>query len=311
MAEMPWSKFFWSDWESDQGLRLCSLAAQGLWMRMLCVCAKGDPIGYLAINGKPLDSTGVARLCGISAEEAESLMEELDLNGVFSRDRRGWIYNRRMMKDAKKSATGKKYAKKRWKQDTDNKGKKSEPNGSPNGPPTTQKPEARSQIKIDDDDDAGERLSDLVPDKPDKLDPPGWRRLDREALLTAMGADPVSGLVGPNGRQIGGLADMHTAGAWLDDLGLTEGEVMAIIAEVMAKKHDGPPSSFRYFNAAMATFAGRKGEPKLSPTKPPERKPGAYQSPGRQASNSWDEDPFIKRMKQKYNVGQTPQEAAE
>lgn len=145
MSELPWSKFFWSDWESDQGLRLCSLAAQGLWMRMLCVCAKGDPRGYLAINGKPLDSTGVARLCGISAEEAESLMEELDLNGVFSRDRRGWIYNRRMMKDAKKSATGKKFAKKRWSQADDNKDKKSQPNGVPIGGPTTQKPEARSQ----------------------------------------------------------------------------------------------------------------------------------------------------------------------
>lgn len=147
MSELPWSKFFWSDWEADQGLRLCSLAAQGLWMRMLCVCAKGDPRGYLAINGKPLDSTGVARLCGISAEEAESLMEELDLNGVFSRDRRGWIYNRRMMKDAKKSATGKKFAKKRWSQADDNKDKKSQPNGVPIGEPTTQRPEARSQSK--------------------------------------------------------------------------------------------------------------------------------------------------------------------
>ena len=91
MPELPWSKFSWSDWEADQGLKLCSLAAQGLWMRMLCVCAKGDPRGYLAINGHPLDSTGVARLCGISAEEADALMEELSLHGVFSRDRRGWI----------------------------------------------------------------------------------------------------------------------------------------------------------------------------------------------------------------------------
>lgn len=147
MSEMPWSKFFWSDWESDQGLRLCSLAAQGLWMRMLCVCAKGDPKGFLAINGNPLDSTGVARLCGISAEEAETLMDELQLNGVFSRDRRGWIYNRRMVKDAKKSATGKKFANKRWSQADENKREKDPPNRPPTGAPKTQKPEARSQKK--------------------------------------------------------------------------------------------------------------------------------------------------------------------
>lgn len=102
MGELPWSKFFWSDWEADQGLRLCSLPAQGLWMRILCVCAKGDPKGYLAINGKPLNSTDVARLCGITADEVDPLMVELDLNGVFSRDRRGWIYSRRMVRDAKR-----------------------------------------------------------------------------------------------------------------------------------------------------------------------------------------------------------------
>ncbi|MEM7797769.1 MAG: hypothetical protein AAF633_01150 [Chloroflexota bacterium] len=94
-----------------------------------------------------MDSTAVARLCGISAEEAEDLMEELHLNGVFSRDRRGWIYNRRMVKDAKRSATGKKFANKRWSQTNDKKAKKPPPNGLPTGPPTTQKPEARGQTE--------------------------------------------------------------------------------------------------------------------------------------------------------------------
>lgn len=145
MSELPWSKFFWSDWEADQGLRLCSLAAQGLWMRMLCVCAKGDPKGYLAINGQPLGSTDVARLCGITADEAESLMDELDRNGVFSRDRRGWVYSRRMIRDAKKSAAGKKFAKRRWGQPPEDKGGNPRPNGSPNGEPTPQRPETRDQ----------------------------------------------------------------------------------------------------------------------------------------------------------------------
>lgn len=145
MSELPWSKFFWSDWEADQGLRLCSLAAQGLWMRMLCVCAKGDPKGYLAINKQPLDEAGVARLCGITVEEAVTLMEELSRHGVFSRDRRGWIYSRRMMRDAKRSATGQKHAKKRWSQGDEKKRKKPPPNGVGSGKPNAKKPEARGQ----------------------------------------------------------------------------------------------------------------------------------------------------------------------
>lgn len=100
MSDMPWSKFFWSDWESDQGLRLCSLAAQGLWMRMLCVCARHDPKGYLSINGNPLKVDAIARLAGVAETEAETLVAELELNGVFSRNRSGCIYSRRMVRDA-------------------------------------------------------------------------------------------------------------------------------------------------------------------------------------------------------------------
>lgn len=145
MSSLPWSKFFWSDWESDQGLRLCSLAAQGMWMRMLCVCSKGEPKGYLAINGQPIDSTGVARLCGVSAEDAQVLMDELASNGVFSRDRRGWIYSRRLVRDAKKSSEGKKNASRRWSQGAEKQDEKHVPNGVANGEPYAKKPEARSQ----------------------------------------------------------------------------------------------------------------------------------------------------------------------
>ena len=54
MGVNPWSKFFWNDWENDPALKLCSLAAQGLWMRMLCICAKGETRGWLLVSGRPL-----------------------------------------------------------------------------------------------------------------------------------------------------------------------------------------------------------------------------------------------------------------
>lgn len=108
MSGTVWSKFYWSDWESDTALRLCSLAAQGLWMRMLCIAAAHDPIGYVAVAGRGLKETDLARMTGTSESEVCALLGELERNGVFSRDRQRRIYSRRMLSDVRKSATARK-----------------------------------------------------------------------------------------------------------------------------------------------------------------------------------------------------------
>lgn len=107
----PASLWFWRDWESDVALKACSLAAQGLWKRMLCIAAQHDPIGYVAVNRVGLDPEGIARIVGVGVDECRSLMDELSLNGVFSRDRYGTIYNRRMIRDEKKAAMARKNGK--------------------------------------------------------------------------------------------------------------------------------------------------------------------------------------------------------
>jgi len=149
-SERPWSKFFWSDWESDERLRQCSLAAQGLWMRMLCICAKDEPRGYLTVAGQSLDSAGVARSAGITSDEAESLMAELERWGVFSRDRKGRIYSRRMVKDEKKAKTAQKNGKRGGNPHLDasaGKQRKKPPSDNPpdKGSDKAQRPEARGQ----------------------------------------------------------------------------------------------------------------------------------------------------------------------
>jgi hypothetical protein len=141
----PWSKFFWSDWEADQGLRLCSLSAQGLWMRMLCVCARHDPKGYLAINGHPLTVDAIARLAGVAETEAGSLLEELERNGVFSRNRSGCIFSRRMVRDEKRSQEGRKHKKRGLSQAYDMKGENDDPSRVAARGPSPHIPEARSQ----------------------------------------------------------------------------------------------------------------------------------------------------------------------
>lgn len=108
MSGTTWTKFFWSDWQTDPGLRRSSYAARGLWMEMLCIAAGHDPIGYVAVAGMPLTGSDLARMTGGSESEVASLLLELERNGVFSRDRRRFIYSRRMVSDAKRSATFKK-----------------------------------------------------------------------------------------------------------------------------------------------------------------------------------------------------------
>ncbi|WP_444668380.1 hypothetical protein [Cereibacter changlensis] len=96
----PSSIFYWKDYENDEGLRISSLAAQGLWMRLLCVAAKAEPYGYILVNGADIGVTGAARLGSVTEDEAQILMAELERNGVFSRDRKGRAFSRRMVKDA-------------------------------------------------------------------------------------------------------------------------------------------------------------------------------------------------------------------
>jgi hypothetical protein len=101
----PWDKFYWNDWETDPALKLCSLSAQGLWMRILCICAKADPKGYMLVAGHPLSPADLSSLVGKPVPEVETLLHELARYDVFSTDRIGRIYNRKMVRQVKKART--------------------------------------------------------------------------------------------------------------------------------------------------------------------------------------------------------------
>lgn len=76
----------------------------------------------------------------------------------------------------------------------------------------------------------------------------------RERLLTAMGADPRSGMIGPNGRRLGTVADTTEAERWAT-MGLTVEKQCAVIAErCAAMRRTNPnwtPGRFSYFAGAM------------------------------------------------------------
>lgn len=109
MGANPWMKFYPADWRADQGLRVCTLAARGLWIEMLCVMHSAVPYGHLLINGSPASDTQLAMLTGASPDQITVLIGELETAGVFSRTGKGVIYSRRMTRDEKRAALARKH----------------------------------------------------------------------------------------------------------------------------------------------------------------------------------------------------------
>lgn len=103
----PWFKFYPSDWQSEPSLRVCTLAARGLWIEMLCLMHKADPRGYLLLADQPITESQLAGLVGRPPAEVAKLVAELEAARVFSRDAAGVIFSRRMCRDERKAAEDK------------------------------------------------------------------------------------------------------------------------------------------------------------------------------------------------------------
>jgi hypothetical protein len=95
----PSFQFYPSDWRNDSGLRLCSLAARGLWVEMMCIAHESEEYGKLKQNGRGFSHKTLAKLVGLSPQTCLKLLKELEENKVFSRDEDGAIYSRRMVRD--------------------------------------------------------------------------------------------------------------------------------------------------------------------------------------------------------------------
>jgi hypothetical protein len=110
MGKLPSIQFYPGDWLRDP-VSTCSLAAQGLWLRMLLVAHDSAPYGYLVHKGAPIPPEQIARRCGCTLAEYTTLLAELDGVGVPERTPTGVIFSRRMVRDAKKRAEARRYGK--------------------------------------------------------------------------------------------------------------------------------------------------------------------------------------------------------
>ncbi len=107
---LPYIKFFFRDWDSDRELNVCTLAAQGLWIRMLRVMHEAEPYGFfIGRSGTSVDTGTFARLIGQPLPLVQKLVGELETAGVFSRDENGRIFSRRMVRDADKREKARKF----------------------------------------------------------------------------------------------------------------------------------------------------------------------------------------------------------
>ena len=103
----PSTRIYWDDLHAEPGLKIVSLAARGLWTyHMLAIMAASG--GFLAVEGTPLTVEALAAIVGKPLEEVRAAYSELSTWKVFSVDRFGTPYNRRMAKMQKKDISNRK-----------------------------------------------------------------------------------------------------------------------------------------------------------------------------------------------------------
>ncbi len=91
------------DWVRDQALNACSLAAQGLWIRLLCHMWDSEKVGYLIVNDNSLDKEGIQNMLKMSNDIFDGPWNELVKYGVIKKDSEtDAYYSKRMVKDYKK-----------------------------------------------------------------------------------------------------------------------------------------------------------------------------------------------------------------
>jgi hypothetical protein len=238
----PWMKFYPSDWRGDPRLRMCSIGARGLWMEMLCIMHEAEPYGHMVVGNVPVTNRQLASLAAISQTDCMKFMAELESSRVYSRQEgTGIIYSRRMVRDKAKAERDRENGK-----GGGNPKLKGGDNGGVNPPDNhpdkAQKLEARDQI---DDVDDGARTPGLPPSSPEMA--------LTEELLVIAGHDLSFWPPGWCGAPV-------RVRTWLNS-GWSRETIVAVAKSVMARKRDGPPSSVKYFENAIAAETARLSAP--------------------------------------------------
>lgn len=100
MPKLPHIQFYTGDWLKEPRLKFVSLAAQGLWINLLCHMNESHVRGVLVNHkGTPYTRAEIAVLLGKNLVELGPLFDELEHQEVYSIDANGAIYCRRLVRD--------------------------------------------------------------------------------------------------------------------------------------------------------------------------------------------------------------------
>lgn len=221
------------------GVRGMSAQEVGVYMMLLCrIYEENGPVEYNALR--------LSTYCGMRQNTFDKTFEKLVALGKISLID-GMLSNHRADAEISKRANDLKNSSKAGKASAEKRQQKQQKN-----PTDVNRSFNHTDTDTDTDKAASQQCATASPHQ-QNLD-----QTNRERLLAAMGADPVSGLIGPNGTLLGGVRDTAIAEGWAA-LGLSLDRQCAVIAEVAsrskAKGQNFAPRSFGYFTGAMEDAA--------------------------------------------------------
>ena len=262
MSARRWAKFWWQDWQRDPALRMCSLAARGAWIEMLCLMADADPVGHLLVNGRSPNMRQLSAVLGCSEREATKLVTELEENGVFSRTDDGTIFSRRMVRDKAISDEAAANGKKGGNPNITGKAKRKVKGESAEGLTPSLKADTTPALKHQEAEAEAERtLTSFVPpaepspsevgpvDAGSETLPARPSPLDARTALFQLGLKAVRGLTGKSEGQSRSLI-----GKWLKACG----DDASILNRILLEAADlRPAEPVAWIEAAVAQHGGR------------------------------------------------------
>lgn len=102
--KLPFMKWFYADIRAEKTLKFCSWEARYLWREMLEYMHESEKPGFLLYSEDQLCEL----IHGATPERIRNCLFELETHKVFSRDRNGIIYCRKMVRDAKRAEVSRK-----------------------------------------------------------------------------------------------------------------------------------------------------------------------------------------------------------
>ncbi len=193
---------------------------------------------------RPCTAQDLARLTGEGEETVETLLTELETNGVFSKTRTGLIYNRRMVADERRRKDGEK-AQQEGTLPGSKRGRQATAKQQQNAPPP----------------EVGEGVGAQPPPNPESR---GHKPKAR--IISSDDAEFESRYhdVGRRALEASGLdnsastANYGPVWGWLKDGADPDLDILPTIREVVARKQGDPPRSLTYFSRAIADAKKRR-----------------------------------------------------